>query len=197
MGAYSPAPVVTPRLHARIMREIIQPTVAGMAAEGVNYTGFLYAGVMVDPEGAPRVLEFNCRMGDPETQPILMRLKSDLLALLEHGCNGTLDRIEAEWDRRTALSVVMAAADYPGTPRQGDLIHGLSNTLDDCKVFHAGTVRVDAQTLTRGGRVLAVTALGDSVRMAQKKAYEQLALIGFEGAQYRRDIGHLALGRKK
>jgi phosphoribosylamine--glycine ligase len=206
MGAYSPAPVVTPRLHARIMREVIQPTVEGMAADGINYTGFLYAGIMVGDDGAPKVLEFNCRMGDPETQPIMMRLKTDLLMLLEAGVSGRLDQVEAEWDRRPALAVVMAAAGYPEAPRKGDVIHGLphkgdtilgaSKTDDDVQVFHAGTQFEDGQLVVSGGRVLAVTALGDSVRMAQTRAYEVADQIHFNGSQMRRDIGFRALERR-
>jgi phosphoribosylamine--glycine ligase len=197
MGAYSPAPVVTPELHARIMREVIYPTVEGMAADGIRYTGFLYAGIMVGTDGAPRVLEFNCRMGDPETQPILMRLKSDPVMLLDAAVNGKLDQVEAEWDRRTALAVVLAAAGYPDAPRKGDVISALPAAADDLHVFHAGTATEKGQTVVSGGRVLAVTALGDSVRMAQKRAYEAVAEIRFEGMQYRRDIGWRALDRKK
>ncbi|MBT9612512.1 MAG: phosphoribosylamine--glycine ligase, partial [Burkholderiales bacterium] len=172
MGAYSPAPVVTPELHARIMREVIHPTVQGMAKDGIPYTGFLYAGVMIDAQGVPKVLEFNCRMGDPETQPIMLRLKSDLVMLLEHAVAGTLDKIEAEWDRRTALGVVMAAGNYPDTPRKGDVISGLPPKGDDYMVFHAGTQLLDKKVITAGGRVLCVTALGDTVKMAQRRAYE-------------------------
>jgi phosphoribosylamine--glycine ligase len=197
MGAYSPAPVVTPELHARIMREVIHPTVAGMAADGIRYTGFLYAGIMVGADGAPKVLEFNCRMGDPETQPIMMRLKTDLVALMDAAIDGTLDQIEAEWDRRTALAVVLAAAGYPDAPRKGDIIGALPAAADDLHVFHAGTILQDDQTVVSGGRVLAVTALGDSVRMAQARAYEAVAAIHFDGMQYRRDIGWRALDRKK
>ncbi|OFZ69531.1 MAG: phosphoribosylamine--glycine ligase, partial [Betaproteobacteria bacterium RBG_16_58_11] len=194
MGAYSPAPVVTPELHARIMREVIYPTVQGMAKDGIPYTGFLYAGVMIDGQGAPKVLEFNCRMGDPETQPIMLRLKSDLVTLLEHAVAGTLDKVEAEWDRRTALGVVMAAANYPDTPRKGDVISGLPPKGDDYMVFHAGTQLVDKKIVTAGGRVLCVTALGDTVKMAQRRAYEIADQIKFEGAQMRRDIGYRAIG---
>jgi phosphoribosylamine--glycine ligase len=197
MGAYSPAPVVTPELHARIMREVIQPTVAGMAADGIRYTGFLYAGIMVGSDGAPKVLEFNCRMGDPETQPIMMRLKTDLVALMDAAIDGTLDQVEAEWDRRTALAVVLAAAGYPDAPRKGDVIGTLPAAADDLHVFHAGTATQNNQTVVSGGRVLAVTALGDSVRMAQARAYEAVTAIRFEGMQYRRDIGWRALDRKK
>jgi len=197
MGAYSPAPVVTPALHARIVREIVTPTVRGMAKDGIPYSGFLYAGVMIDRAGTPKVLEFNCRLGDPETQPILMRLKSDLLPLLEHALDGKLDRIEAEWDRRAALGVVLAAANYPETPRMGDAITGIPPAAEDCRVFHAGTeVRGDA-LVTSGGRVLCVTALGDSVKMAQKRAYEAVAAIRFDGMQYRRDIGFRAIAPRK
>jgi phosphoribosylamine--glycine ligase len=197
MGAYSPAPVVTPALHARIVREIVTPTVRGMAKDGIPYSGFLYAGVMIDRAGNPKVLEFNCRLGDPETQPILMRLKSDLLPLLEHALDGKLDRIEAEWDRRAALGVVLAAANYPETPRKGDLIAGVPAAAEDCRVFHAGTELRDGSLVTSGGRVLCVTALGDSVKMAQKRAYEGVAAIRFDGMQYRRDIGYRAIAARK
>ena len=202
MGAYSPAPIVTPALHARIMREVILPTVAGMAADGISYTGFLYAGVMVDSAGAPKVLEFNCRLGDPETQPIMVRLKSDLLELVEHAMEGTLDRAEAEWDRRSALGVVLAAQGYPDAPRKGDVITGLERVTEDahpdCKVFHAGTaLEGDDRIVVTGGRVLCVTALGDSVRQAQRSAYAAVADIRFDGMQYRRDIGHRALAGRK
>jgi phosphoribosylamine--glycine ligase len=193
MGAYSPAPVVTPALHARIVREIVTPTVRGMAKDGIPYSGFLYAGVMIDRTGNPKVLEFNCRLGDPETQPILMRLKSDLLPLLEHALDGKLDRIAAEWDRRAALGVVLAAANYPETPRKGDAITGIPPAAEDCRVFHAGTGLRDGSLVTSGGRVLCVTALGDSVKMAQKRAYETVAAIRFDGMQYRRDIGFRAV----
>ena len=196
MGAYSPAPVVTPRLHARIMREIILPTLSGMAQDGMPYTGFLYAGVMIDAQGNPKVLEFNCRMGDPETQPIMLRLKSDFLMLLEHAVNGTLDKIEAEWDRRTALGVVLAAANYPEQPRTGDVIIGLPVAEEDYHVFHAGTLLDGDQVVTAGGRVLCVTALGDNVKLAQRRAYEIAQGIHFYGCQMRRDIGYRALGNK-
>ena len=193
MGAYSPAPVVTPKIHARVMREIILPAVAGMASDGLPYTGFLYAGLMIDKSGGVKTLEFNCRMGDPETQPILLRLKSDLLDLLEHAVAGTLDKVEAEWDRRCALGVVLAAQGYPDAPRKDDPIEGLPKPAPDAHVFHAGT-RLEGDTvLTSGGRVLCVTALGDSVRMAQKRAYEALEPIRFSGMQYRSDIGHRAI----
>jgi len=197
MGAYSPAPVVTPELHARIMREVIHPTVEGMAADGIRYTGFLYAGIMVGADGAPRVLEFNCRMGDPETQPIMMRLKSDLSVLLDAGVNGKLDQVEAEWDRRAALGVVIAAAGYPASPQQGAIVGTLPAAADDLHIFHAGTTAQDERIVVSGGRVLVGTALGDSVRLAQKRAYEAIADVRFDGMQYRRDIGWRALDRKK
>ena len=196
MGAYSPAPVVTPEMHARILREVIHPTVAGMARDGIRYTGFLYAGVMIGDDGAIKVLEFNCRMGDPETQPIMMRLKSDLATLVEHAIDGTLDKLEAEWDRRTALAVVLAAAGYPEAPRKGDAIEDLPRDAEDLHVFHAGTRLADGRLLSSGGRVLAVTALGDSVKLAQQRAYEAAAQIRFAGMQYRKDIGYRAIDRK-
>ncbi len=195
MGAYSPAPIVTPAMHARIMREIIWPTVHGMAKDGIQYTGFLYAGVMIDAEGRPLTLEFNCRFGDPETQPIMMRLKSDLVDLIEHGINGTLDTVDADWDRRVALGVVMAAHNYPDSPRKGDAIHGLGTPADDAHVFHAGTAKVDGHIVTSGGRVLCVTALADTVKLAQKRALEVAATITFDGMQMRRDIGWRAIKR--
>jgi phosphoribosylamine--glycine ligase len=196
MGAYSPAPVVTPNVHARVMHEIIQPTIDGMTADGVPFSGFLYAGLMIDAQGRPKTLEFNTRLGDPEAQAILMRLKSDLYEVLVHATDGTLDEVELQWDRRVALGVVMAAAGYPGAPRQGDAIEGLPRDADDAVVFHAGT-RLDARdrVVTAGGRVLCVTALGDSVRQAQQRAYEALQGIRFDGAQFRRDIGHRAIKR--
>ncbi|MFO1326615.1 MAG: phosphoribosylamine--glycine ligase [Rubrivivax sp.] len=193
MGAYSPAPVVTPNVHARVMHEIIHPTLAGMAAEGMPFTGFLYAGLMIDDKGQPRTVEFNCRLGDPEAQPILMRLKSDLFDVLMHATGGTLDQVELQWDRRTALGVVMAAAGYPAAPRKGDAISGAPAPAEDLKVFHAGTALADGRLLTSGGRVLCVTALGDSARLAQARAYEGVRAIHFDGAQYRRDIGHRAI----
>jgi phosphoribosylamine---glycine ligase len=197
MGAYSPAPAVTPAVHARIMREIIVPTVNGMAADGVPYGGFLYAGVMIDDDGNPRTLEFNCRLGDPETQPILMRLKTDLLDLLQHAVDGTLDRDLAEWDRRAALGVVLASAGYPGEPRQGDVIQGLDTVGPECKVFHAATAVAGDTIITCGGRVLCVTALGETVRQAQRDAYAGVARIHFDGMQYRSDIGARALTARK
>src|SRR5688500_4897310 len=196
MGAYSPAPVVTPKIHARVMREIVVPTVQGMAAEGAPYAGFLYAGLMIDREGKPSTLEFNCRLGDPETQPIIVRLKSDLVELIERALAGTLDRVEAHWDRRSALGVVLAAQGYPEEPRQGERIEGLPKASDDCRVFHAGT-RLEGKTvLTNGGRVLCVTALGDSVKMARARAYEAIERIRFAGMQFRRDIGARALKKR-
>ena len=193
MGAYSPAPIVTPTIHAKAMRDIIKPTVEGMAADGIPYTGFLYAGLMISPNGDVKTLEFNCRMGDPETQPILMRLKSDLVKLAEHAVDGTLDKVEADWDRRTALGVVMASANYPDTPRTGDVITGLPSSTDDMQVFHAGTAMKGDQVVTSGGRVLCVTALGETVKYAQNCAYQALDPIKFDGAQYRKDIGYRAV----
>ncbi|MGE5386732.1 MAG: phosphoribosylamine--glycine ligase [Betaproteobacteria bacterium] len=195
MGAYSPAPVVTPTVHAKVMREIILPTVRGMAADGIPYTGFLYAGLMIGKDGSVKTLEFNCRMGDPETQPIMMRLKSDFLTLLEHAVAGTLDQVEAEWDRRVALGVVLAAANYPETPRKGDVITGLPEKMEDAHVFHAGTAEQNGKVVTSGGRVLCVTALGENVKIAQKRAYEVLNGIRFDGMQYRKDIGYRAIAR--
>ncbi|MBS0443755.1 MAG: phosphoribosylamine--glycine ligase [Proteobacteria bacterium] len=195
MGAYSPALVVTPNVHARVMHEIILPTLAGMAADGMPFTGFLYAGLMIDAQGQPRTVEFNCRMGDPETQPIMMRLKSDLFELLMHATDATLDKVELEWDRRTALGVVMAAHGYPLTPRKGDVITGIPAEADDAIVFHAGSTLADGQLRVSGGRVLCVTALGDSVKQAQARAYEMLRPIRFDGAQYRSDIGYRAIKR--
>jgi phosphoribosylamine---glycine ligase len=196
MGAYSPAPVVTPEVHHRVMSEVIHPVVKGMAAEGIPYTGFLYAGLMIDAEGAPRVVEFNCRLGDPETQPILMRLKTDLLTLVDHAIDGTLEHVEAEWDRRAALGVVIAAQGYPETPRKGDEIHYLPKDADDVHVFHAGTAQQDGKVVTNGGRVLCVTALGDKVKIAAERAYEVVDKIRFDGMQFRRDIGYRAFGRR-
>ena len=196
MGAYSPAPVVTPNVHAKAMQDIILPTVAGMAKDGIPFTGFLYAGLMIDAQGRPKTLEFNTRMGDPETQPILMRLKSDLVDVLLHATDGTLDKVELDWDRRFALGVVLAAAGYPANPRKGDAIAGLPVDTDDAVVFHAGTALDDAGTLrVTGGRVLCATALGDSAKLAQQKAYEHLGGIHIDGVQYRRDIGHRAIKR--
>jgi len=193
MGAYSPAPVVTPEIHARAMREIIKPTVEGMAKDGIPYTGFLYAGLMISPNGAVKTLEFNCRMGDPETQPIMLRLKSDFVALAEHAINGTLDKAETEWDRRTALGVVMASHNYPDTPRLNDEITGLPKNSTEAVVFHAGTKLSDGKVLTSGGRVLCVTALGETVKFAQQQAYQIIEKIEFNGAQFRTDIGYRAV----
>ncbi len=197
MGAYSPAPIVTPDVHARVMQQIVRPTLAGMAGEGRPFTGFLYVGLMIDPRGQPRVVEFNARMGDPETQPILLRMKSDLLPVLEGALNAKLDEVEIEWDRRTALTVVLASDGYPSTPRKGDAIHGLPKAeSDDAVVFHAGTAQVDGTLVTDGGRVLGVTVLGDSVKMAQKRAYAMAETIDFAGRQYRHDIGWRGVGRR-
>jgi phosphoribosylamine--glycine ligase len=198
MGAYSPAPVVTPEIHARVMREVIQPVLNGMAADGMPYTGFLYAGLMIGAGGTLKVLEFNCRMGDPETQPIMLRLKSDLVPLLEAAIDGRLDAVQAEWDPRVALGVVLAAANYPEDPRKGDAISGLPAAGEDYHVFHAGTTLAGKQVVTSGGRVLCVTALGHNTRTAQRRAYEIVDLIRFDGMQCRRDIGHRAVapGRK-
>jgi phosphoribosylamine--glycine ligase len=195
MGAYSPAPVVTPDVHARAMREVILPTLNGMARDGIPYTGFLYAGLMIAPDGSVKTLEFNCRMGDPETQPIMLRLKSDLVDLVEAALHARLDSVEAQWDHRVALGVVMAAAGYPEAPRKGDVIHGLPAAGEDYHVFHAGTVLAGRDVVTAGGRVLCVTALGENVRAAHKRAYEIAAQIEFDGMQMRRDIGHRAIRR--
>lgn len=194
MGAYSPAPVVTADVHARAMREIILPTIRGMEKDGIPFTGFLYAGLMIDANGQPKTLEFNTRMGDPETQPILMRLKSDLVDVMLAAVDGKLDQVELEWDRRTALGVVMAAAGYPEAPRKGDVITGLPAEADDAMVFHAGTQLNDAgQPVTSGGRVLCVTVLADSVRQAQQRVYDVTRGIHFDGMQFRRDIGYRAI----
>ena len=201
MGAYSPAPVVTPEIHAKVMREIIMPTVTGMARDGIPFSGFLYAGLMIDANGQPRTLEFNCRMGDPETQPIMARIRSDLAAVFEKAIDGRLDEAEITWDRRTALGVVLAAHGYPEAPRKDDPISGLpangNDPESDCLVFHAGTVERDGRTLSSGGRVLCVTALGDSVKIAQARAYQGIEAIRFDGMQYRRDIGYRAIARKR
>ena len=193
MGAYSPAPVVTAEVHARAMREVILPTIRGMQKDGIPYTGFLYAGLMIDAQGKPKTLEFNCRMGDPETQPILMRLKSDLFDVMMAATSEGLDKVELDWDRRVALGVVLAAAGYPMNPRKGDTITGLPADSLDAMVFHAGTVEKDGQILTSGGRVLCVTVLADSVKQAQQKAYEVAQDVQFDGMQYRRDIGYRAI----
>ena len=196
MGAYSPAPVVTPEVHARVMHEVIYPTLKGMAAEGAPFVGFLYAGLMIDGAGNIRVVEFNARMGDPETQPIMMRLKSDFLSLVERGVSGRLDSAEPEWDRRAALGVVIAAGGYPDMPKKGDVISGLPEDNENFHVFHAGTILQNDKVLTHGGRVLCVTALGDTVKIAQQVAYEALQSIKFDGMQYRKDIGWRAIGRR-
>ena len=196
MGAYSPAPIVTPQLHARVMREIILPTVHGMEKEGIRFTGFLYAGLMIDAHGNPKTLEFNCRMGDPETQPIMARLKGDYSKVVEQAIAGTLDTIELEWDRRTALGVVLAAHNYPDSPRKGDRISDIPAETDDSVTFHAGTTLADGKLTTSGGRVLCVVGLADSVRSAQSVAYETINQISFDGMQYRHDIGYRALNRK-
>ncbi len=193
MGAYSPAPVVTPNVHARVMQDIVFPTIAGMARDGVPFTGFLYAGLMIDAQGQPRTVEFNCRLGDPEAQVILMRLKSDLFELLMRATDGTLDGMELQWDRRSALGVVLAAQGYPAAPRQGDAISGLPAAAPDLLVFHAGTALVDGQLQGNGGRVLCVTALGDSVRLAQQRALAAVRDIRMAGAQWRNDIGQRAI----
>ena len=193
MGAYSPAPVVTADVHARAMREVILPTIRGMEKDGIPYTGFLYAGLMIDAQGKPKTLEFNCRMGDPETQPIMMRLKSDLFDVMMAATSEGLDKIELDWDRRVALGVVLAAAGYPMNPRKGDAITGLPADSLDAMVFHAGTTEKDGQILTSGGRVLCVTVLADSVKQAQQKAYEVAQGVQFDGMQYRRDIGYRAI----
>jgi phosphoribosylamine---glycine ligase len=196
MGAYSPAPVVTPEAHHRAMHEVILPAVRGMAADGIPYTGFLYAGLMIDAHGAPRVVEFNCRLGDPETEPILLRMKGDFLALVDRAIDGTLDAAEAQWDRRAALGVVLAAAGYPGDPRKGDEIRGVPKDADDFHVFHAATAERDGRLVTNGGRVLCVTALGENVKIAAERAYEVVEQIRFDGMQLRTDIGHRAFNRR-
>jgi phosphoribosylamine--glycine ligase len=193
MGAYSPAPVVTPGVHAKVLREVIQPVLAGMEADGSPYTGFLYAGLMISKDGGIKVLEFNCRLGDPETQPIMLRLKSDLTVLVDHALAGTLGATEAEWDTRVALGVVLASAGYPESPRKGDVVRGLPEPQDDFRVFHAGTTLSGDDVMTNGGRVLAVTALGHNVKTAQRRAYDIVSRIRFEGMQYRGDIGHRAV----
>ncbi|MCD9228389.1 phosphoribosylamine--glycine ligase [Ralstonia pseudosolanacearum] len=195
MGAYSPAPVVTPTLHARVLREIILPTIRGMEKDGIPYTGFLYAGLMIDADGTPKTLEFNCRMGDPETQPIMARMKTDLFDVLDRAIDGKLDGMELDWDRRTALGVVMAAYNYPDTPRKGDVITGIPKETEDSVTFHAGTTLKDGALTTSGGRVLCVVGLADTVKAAQRAAYGAVERIQFDGAQYRKDIGHRAIRR--
>ncbi|MEJ2059922.1 MAG: phosphoribosylamine--glycine ligase [Gammaproteobacteria bacterium] len=197
MGAYSPAPVVTPEIHDRILREVIEPTVKGLALEGTPYTGFLYAGLMIDAEGTPKVLEFNCRFGDPETQPIMMRLRSDLIDHVEAALDGRLDREKAEWDARVALGVVLAAGGYPDSYRKGDEIHGLPQTeAEDAKIFHAGTREENGRILTNGGRVLCAVGLGEDIRAAHARAYELAAAVHWDGMFYRSDIGYRALQRQ-
>lgn len=193
MGAYSPAPVVTPTLHARALREIILPTIRGMEKDGIPYTGFLYAGLMIDADGNPKTLEFNCRMGDPETQPIMARMKTDLFDVLDRAIDGKLDGMELDWDRRTALGVVMAAHGYPDAPRKGDVITGIPKETEDSVTFHAGTTLKDGVLTTSGGRVLCVVGLADTVKAAQRAAYNAVEQIQFDGAQYRKDIGHRAI----
>ena len=193
MGAYSPAPVVTPEIHARAMREVIMPTILGMKADGIPYTGFLYAGLMISPDGRIKTLEFNCRMGDPETQPIMARLESDLVNALDKAIDGKLDEVELKWDRRIALGVVLAAHQYPDTPRSGDRISGIPAPTNDQIVFHAGTKLHDGNLLTSGGRVLCVVGLADTVKAAQQKAYSAVEQIHFDGMQYRKDIGFRAI----
>jgi len=199
MGAYSPAPVVTPNVHARAMHEIVLPAIAGMAADGVPFTGFLYAGLMIDAQGQPRTVEFNCRLGDPEAQVLMLRLKSDLFDVLMHATAGPhepgLESVELQWDRRVALGVVMAAHGYPTQPRAGDCVVGLPPQGPEAMVFHAATALREGHVVTSGGRVLCVTALGDSVKLAQQHAYQLVDAIHFDGAQARRDIGHRAIKR--
>ncbi len=198
MGAYSPAPVVTPEIHARIMREVIEPTVRGMAQEGVPYTGFLYAGVMIAPDGSPKTLEFNCRFGDPETQPVMMRLRSDLVALCEAALDGRLDQVQAEWDPRPALGVVLAAGGYPDAYRKGDVIFGLNKKEpQDSKIFYAGATEMEGDVITAGGRVLCVCALGANVSEAQTRAYNLVKQVSWKDMYYRTDIGYRAMVREK
>ena len=198
MGAYSPAPVATPQIHARIMTEVIEPTIRGLAADGTPYTGFLYAGLMIAPDGTPNVIEFNCRFGDPEAQPVMARLQSDLTVLCEAALDGRLNTVSAEWDRRAALGVVMAAEGYPDTVRKGDVIEGLDRAAGlRGKVFHAGTQLRDGQVVTNGGRVLCAVGLGDTVGDAQSQAYDLVHAIKWHGVQYRRDIGYRAVAREQ
>ena len=196
MGAYSPAPVVTPAVHARVLREVIEPTVRGLAADGIEYTGFLYAGLMIDADGAPRVIEFNCRLGDPETQPILMRLKSDLIDLIDAALDGALEDVDADWDARAALGVVLAAGDYPAGGSNGAVISGIPAETADGKVFHAGTALDGDDVVTAGGRVLCAVGLGDTVGAAQRRAYELAAQVRWAGVYYRKDIGYRAVARE-
>ncbi len=198
MGAYSPAPVATPEIHERVMREVIEPTIRGLAADGNSYTGFLYAGLMIAPDGTPNVIEFNCRFGDPEAQPVMARLRSDLTVLCEAALDGKLDTVTAEWDSRAALGVVMAAEGYPDTVRKGDAIHGLERaaTLPG-KVFHAGTRLDTGKIVTNGGRVLCAVGLGNTVSAAQSQAYALVDAIRWPGVQFRRDIGYRAIEREQ
>ncbi|MEK6736620.1 MAG: phosphoribosylamine--glycine ligase [Pseudomonadota bacterium] len=206
MGAYSPTPFISPEIHARIMREIIQPVIVGLQAESISYTGFLYAGLIITADSQVKVLEFNCRLGDPETQPILLRLKSDLLELIEHALNGTLDKVEIDWDRRTALGIILAAHGYPDRPRKNDAIEGLSDLINqqkdthDFHIFHSGTVlggKDGKEIMTAGGRVLCVTAMGDSTKIAQQNAYKLVEKIYFDGRQFRHDIGYQAINYQR
>ena len=197
MGAYSPAPVVTAEVHARIMAEVIEPTVKGMAADGRPYTGFLYAGLMIDSDGSPRVVEYNCRFGDPETQPILMRLQSDLIPLCEAAIDGCLNTVDVQWDSRAAVGVVLAAGGYPAAYRKGDVITGFDKIdSDDCKIFHAGTASQNNKVVTAGGRVLCATALGNTVAEAQDRAYKMIVSVSWEDMYYRTDIGYRAIARQ-
>jgi len=196
MGAYSPAPVVTPEMHEKIMQQVIQPTVDGMRADSIPYTGFLYAGLMIAADGTPKVLEYNCRFGDPETQPIMMRLKSDLVALCNAALDGKLDAISTEWDPRPSLGVVLAAGGYPASYNKGDVITGLPADTPSSKVFHAGTTEKDGQIVTNGGRVLCAVALGDTVAEAQKQAYQLVDQVHWNGMYCRRDIGYRAIARE-
>jgi phosphoribosylamine--glycine ligase len=195
MGAYSPAPVVTPEIHAKAIKQVIQPVVDGMNDLGTPFTGFLYAGLMISPDGSLKVLEFNCRLGDPETQPIMMRLKTDLVTLIQSAINGTLDTAESEWDRRPALGIVLAAHGYPQSPRKGDVVSHIPEETPEVKVFHAGTSLENHNTVVSGGRVLCVTALGENIQAAQKSALEIAEKIKFDGKQYRNDIGYRAIKR--
>jgi len=197
MGAYSPAPVVSDEIHQKVIQQVIRPTIDGMAAEGNSYTGFLYAGLMISPDGELKVLEYNCRFGDPETQPILMRLQSDIVELCNAALDRELDQYTAQWDERVAIGIVLAAGGYPAAYQQGDVISGLDSVSgDDCKVFHAGTAQSAGNIVTKGGRVLCVVALGESVTQAQKKAYEGVAGIQWKGVYFRSDIGYRAIARE-
>ena len=197
MGAYSPAPVVDEAVHERIMHEIVQPTVEGLAARGTPYTGFLYAGLMIDERGVPRVIEFNCRLGDPEAQPILLRLRSDLLDLVEAAIDGGLARVRPEWDERAALGVVIAAAGYPGSYGKGHPITGLDADVPHTRIFHAGTTVDGDRIVTSGGRVLCVCGLGENVSEAQRRALARARTVAWDGAWHRHDIGHRAVARER